>query len=138
MINNVIAPLKASYGSTFGGVTGWELSLDQSGAWANGIGQALGASASPNLFVFYQGKGDSGGLWYTVSGDSINWNQHPPVPNLGMSGSPSAVLWQGGIQVFFQGANNDGQLWRTFSSDGNNWGKLRASSSANWSRDGDG
>ena len=75
-----------------------------------------------NLFVFYQGKGNSGTLWYTVSGDSINWNQHPPVPNLGMSASPSAVRWQDGIEVFFQGANNDGQLWRTFSADGNSWG----------------
>jgi chitinase len=125
MTNNVIAPLKARYGSQFGGVMGWEFSqdgpptYDQGGAWANGIGNAVGAG---DLFVFYQGKGNSGGLWYTVSGDSINWNQHAPVPNLSMSDSPSAVLWQGGIEVFFQGANNDGQLWRTFSSDGNAWG----------------
>ena len=41
--------------------------------------------------------------------------------NLGMSGSPSAVLWAGGITVFHQGANNDGQLWFTYSADGMNW-----------------
>jgi chitinase len=123
MMNYVVAPLKALYGSQFGGVMGWEFAQDgpptygTSGAWANGIGNAVA-----DLFVFYQGKGDSGTLWYTVSGDSINWNQQPPVPNLGMSASPSAVRWQDGIEVFFQGANNDGQLWRTFSADGNNWG----------------
>ena len=123
MTNNVIARLKAQYGSQFGGVMGWEFAQDgpptygTSGAWANGIGNAVA-----DLFVFYQGKGNSGTLWYTVSGDSINWNQHPPVPNLGMSASPSAVRWQDGIEVFFQGANNDGQLWRTFSADGNSWG----------------
>jgi chitinase len=123
MTNYVIAPLKTKYGSQFGGVMGWEFAqdgpptYDQEGAWANGIGNAVA-----DLFVFYQGEGDSGGLWYTVSSDSINWTQHGPVPNLGMSGSPSAVLWQGGIEVFFQGVNNDGQLWRTFSADGNNWG----------------
>ena len=123
MINYVVAPLKAQYGSQFGGVMGWEFAQDgpptygTSGAWANGIGNAVA-----DLFVFYQGKGGSGTLWYTVSGDSINWNQQPPVPNLGMSASPSAVRWQDGIEVFFQGANNDGQLWRTFSPDGNNWG----------------
>jgi hypothetical protein len=37
-----------------------------------------------------------------------------------MKESPSAVLWQGGIQIFHQAGN--GQLWRTFSSDGNSWG----------------
>jgi len=87
----------------------------------------VGMSGSPSavvykgsLYVFYQGFNNSGGLWYTVSGDSINWTQHTPVPNLQMKESPSAVLWQGGIQVFHQAGN--GQLWRTFSSDGNSWG----------------
>jgi mannan endo-1,4-beta-mannosidase len=41
MINNVINPLKATFGSQFGGVMGWEFALDQGGTWANGIGQAL-------------------------------------------------------------------------------------------------
>jgi nucleoid-associated protein YgaU/chitinase len=49
MINNVIAPLEAQFGSKFGGVMGWEFAQDGpptyggSGAWANGIGQALTA-----------------------------------------------------------------------------------------------
>src|SRR5580704_1340964 len=37
---------------------------------------------------------------------------------LGMSGSPSAVLWAGGITVFHQGSCNDGTLWYTYSADG--------------------
>jgi chitinase len=50
MINNVIAPLEAQFGSQFGGVMGWEFAQDGpptyggSGAWANGIGQALTAA----------------------------------------------------------------------------------------------
>jgi len=40
--SNVIPPLKAKYGSQFGGVVGWQFSYDQGGAWANGIRQALG------------------------------------------------------------------------------------------------
>jgi hypothetical protein len=44
MIQNVITPLKSNFGSQFGGVIGWEFALDQSAAWANGIGKALGAS----------------------------------------------------------------------------------------------
>ena len=43
------------------------------------------------------------------------------VPNLNMSGSPSAVAWAGGITVFHQGTG-DGQLWYTYSPDGTNWG----------------
>jgi len=42
MVHNVIPPLKAKYGSQFGGVVGWQFSYDQGGAWANGIRQALG------------------------------------------------------------------------------------------------
>jgi chitinase len=42
MVQNVIPPLKAQYGSQFGGVVGWQFSYDQGGAWANGISQALG------------------------------------------------------------------------------------------------
>ena len=41
MGNNVIPPLKAAFGSQFGGVVGWQFSLDQGGAWANAIAQAL-------------------------------------------------------------------------------------------------
>ena len=44
MIQHVIAPLKSHFGSQFGGVMGWEFALDKGGAWANGIGKALGAS----------------------------------------------------------------------------------------------
>src|SRR5262249_18139729 len=53
MIKNVIAPLKAQYGSQFGGIMGWEFAddgpptYDQGGAWANGIGQALGSVTTP-------------------------------------------------------------------------------------------
>ena len=67
-----------------------------------------------------QASGD-GQLWYSVF-DGANWATDTLIPNLGMSGSPSAALWKGGITVFHQGSNNDGQLWYTFSSDGKNWG----------------
>jgi len=70
-----------------------------------------------------QASGD-GQLWYSVF-DGTNWATDTLIPNLGMSGSPSAALWKGGITVFHQGSNNDGQLWYTFSSDGKNWGTTR-------------
>jgi chitinase len=47
MTQNVITPLQAQFGSQFGGVMGWEFALDQNGAWASGIAQALG-NATPN------------------------------------------------------------------------------------------
>jgi chitinase len=41
MINQVIMPLKSTWGAEFGGVMGWQFASDQGGAWAEGIGQAL-------------------------------------------------------------------------------------------------
>lgn len=41
MIQNVIKPLQSTFGSQFGGVMGWQFALDQGGAWANAIGNAL-------------------------------------------------------------------------------------------------
>jgi chitinase len=49
MINNVINPLIRAFGSQFGGVMGWQFAndgpptYDQSGAWANGIGNVVQA-----------------------------------------------------------------------------------------------
>src|SRR6516164_5787471 len=62
MIQNVITPLKSKFGSQFGGVMGWEFALDQGGAWANGIGQALGAG-SPG--------GCPGRSYTVVKGDTL-------------------------------------------------------------------
>ena len=49
MIQNVITPLQSNFGAQFGDVMGWEFALDQGGAWAKGVGQALGAGPPPPL-----------------------------------------------------------------------------------------
>jgi chitinase len=41
--SQVIAPLRQTFGSAFGGVMGWEFSYDQGGTWAEGTAQALAA-----------------------------------------------------------------------------------------------
>ena len=46
LINDVIAPLQTAWGKAFGGVMGFEFALDEGGAWASQIGQALGQQAS--------------------------------------------------------------------------------------------
>ena len=74
-----------------------------------------------NLYVFHQGGGNDGQLLYSVF-DGTSWRGDTPVPNLGMSASPSAVAWKGGISVFHQGYGNNGQLWYAFSGDGYHWG----------------
>jgi len=73
-----------------------------------------------NLYVFHQGFGYDQQLWYMIF-DGTNWAPDTQVPNLGMTESPSAVAWAGGITVFHQGQMNDGQLWYTYSPDGANW-----------------
>ena len=47
--------------------------------------------------------------------DGTNWGGDTLVQNLGMSGSPSAVVYNGLLYVFHQGSGNDGQLWYSFS-----------------------
>jgi len=73
-----------------------------------------------NLYVFHQGEDNDGQLWYS-SNDNINWTTDTQVQNLGMSESPSAVLWAGGISVFHQGGENTpGSLWYSYF-DGTSW-----------------
>jgi hypothetical protein len=73
------------------------------------------------LYVFHQGSGDNGQLWYSAF-DGANWAEDPLVQNVNMAGSPAAVAWAAGITVFHQG-NGDGQLSYTYSPDGINWGE---------------
>jgi hypothetical protein len=100
-----------------------------------------------SIYVFHHGSGMNGELWYSVFDlDSSTWSPDRQVPNVGLSGSPSAVVYPGrGIYVFHQGIANysgpfdragpvsarrggitsrgelqDGQLWYSFF-DGTNW-----------------
>ena len=66
-----------------------------------------------NLYVFHQGAGNSGELWYSVF-DGTNWARDTRVQNVGMSGSPSALFSvepRPGIYVFHQGIRDSGELW---------------------------
>jgi hypothetical protein len=59
------------------------------------------------LYVFHQGGGNNGQLWYTVFDDK-NQGADALIHNLRIAdanaASPSAVAWAGGISVFYQGA----------------------------------
>ncbi len=73
-----------------------------------------------NLYVFHQGQDNDGQLWYSVF-DGSNWATDTRIQPLGMSGSPAAVDWAGGVTVFHQGSDNNGQLWYSYSPGGTNW-----------------
>jgi chitinase len=55
MIQNVITPLQGEFGSQFGGLMGWQFSLDQDGTWGNGIAHALGNAVCPPNALTSQG-----------------------------------------------------------------------------------
>jgi hypothetical protein len=74
-----------------------------------------------NLYVFHQGYGNDGQLWWS-SFDGANWSGERQIQPLGISDSPSAVPGAGGVTVFHQGQGNNGQLWYTYSSNDTNWG----------------
>ena len=79
------------------------------------------------ICVLHQGYADSGQLWYTYSSDGQQWGGDTPwgqpnfpVQDLGMSESPSAVVYNNLLYVFHQGQSENGQLWYTYY-DGANW-----------------
>ena len=91
------------------------------------------------LYVFFQhgqppeycgaeaGNPGDGGLYFVASTDGIGWenvdnNRQPTrqLMNVGMSFSPSAVVWRNIIHVFHEGYAENGQLWVSYH-DGQNW-----------------
>ena len=87
-------------------------------------------SASPSavawaggLNVFHQGPGDNGQLWYARAASIVPtvWSEEDKVvPNLALTDSPSAVVYNGLLYVFHQGGGNEGAL-RYLVFDGVNW-----------------
>jgi len=71
------------------------------------------------LYVFHQGSGEDGQLWYSTYNGSA-WGGDTQVQNVGMSAAPSVVYYNGQLYVFHQGESNDGQLWYTVYN-GSNW-----------------
>jgi hypothetical protein len=82
--------------------------------------RVLTASPESTAELFHTLSGD-GQLWYSVF-DGTNWSADRQIQPFGMSGSPAAVAWVGGITAFHQGTNNDGQLWYSYGN-GTNWGE---------------
>ena len=82
------------------------------------VGRNDRASSPEDCFRTLSGDGQ---LCYSVF-DGTSWSADRQIQPLGMSGSPSAVLWKAGITVFHQGANNNGQLWYSYG-DGATWGE---------------
>jgi len=76
------------------------------------------------IYVFYQGENSNGQLRYSVFDlASSTWGPDTPVPNVGISFSPSAVAFPapaGAVSVFHQGAYQDGKLYFTYF-DGTTW-----------------
>jgi photosystem II stability/assembly factor-like uncharacterized protein len=75
-----------------------------------------------SIFVAHQGEGDDGQLWQDAY-DGQNWAGDRQIGNLGMSASPSAVVYNGRLYYFHQGLGENGQLWYTSTSDGKTWAR---------------
>ena len=82
--------------------------------------QKAGEELSWQIFMSStRGEDNDGQLCYSAN-DGTNWTADTQVQNVGMSGSPWAVLWAGGISVFHHGFGNNGSLWYSYF-DGTNW-----------------
>lgn len=132
-----------------GGNSGQLFSSAYDGAWADQIqvvpqGQSTNVaimSCSPSatvftpsgastaeLYVFYQGPGNNGKLWYSATSVLNSWGAQVQLVPSGlaassaiMSESPAAAVFNGQLYVFYQGGGNNGQLMYTASSDGSSW-----------------
>jgi len=76
------------------------------------------------LYVFHQGITEC--LWFNSSVDGVNWLADTKVldtkgGNVGMTFSPSAVVWNDTLYVFHQAAGASNALWYTWTQDGVNW-----------------
>jgi hypothetical protein len=102
----------------------------------NGISLSPSAVVWNNvIYVFFQnghggggiGNPGNGGLFFVSSTDGLGWDNvdgnHQPtrqLMNVGMSFSPSAVVWRNMIHVFHEGDHVNQQLWYSYH-DGQNW-----------------
>ncbi|NES78977.1 MULTISPECIES: hypothetical protein [Okeania] len=71
------------------------------------------------VYVFHQGRGDSGWLWYNVFNGS-EWAGDTKVGKTGITSSPSVVVYNDQIYVFHQGRGDSGWLWYNVF-DGSQW-----------------
>jgi hypothetical protein len=67
------------------------------------VGLTLGCTLGGGITVFHQGSSNDGTLWYTYSTDGTQWGTDTLVPNLTLTDSPSAVVYNGLLYVFHQG-----------------------------------
>jgi hypothetical protein len=84
------------------------------------VGLTLGCTLGGGITVFHQGSSNDGTLWYTYSTDGTQWGTDTLVPNLTLTDSPSAVVYNGLLYVFHQGAGNERTL-RYLVFDGTDW-----------------
>ena len=109
------------------GTTG-PMSLSPSAVvWNNVIYVYFQHGALPEYVGSEAGNPGDGGLFVVYSKDGTHWenvddNQQPTaqLQNVGMSFSPSAVVWRNMIHVFHMGSDRDFQLWYSYH-DGQNW-----------------
>lgn len=79
------------------------------------------------IYVFYQGSGGNGQLWYSALGSSLLSGSDEygipmvQVPGVSMSQSPAAVVFDGTLYVFYQGGGNNQTIEYCSSTDGSNW-----------------
>ena len=63
-----------------------------------------------SIYVFHQGRGDKGWLWYNVF-DGSEWAGDEQVSKTGITAGPSAVVYNDRVYVFHQGQGDSGWLW---------------------------
>ena len=95
-----------------------------SGSIMSGCPAAVAFNGS--LYVFYQGSGNNGQLWYSQSSDGSDWSFRSQIANANITTSPAAAVFtnpsdnQSNLYVFHQNGTS-GQLWYSVLDTAGNW-----------------
>lgn len=80
----------------------------RAGEHAAPTGSPSAVVSDGKLFVFFEGFGSTGALWWTeLAGTDGTWIEPRQVPNTSTTGEPSAVAYQDKLYVFHAGNGND-------------------------------
>jgi len=77
-------------------------------------------SGQTELYLFHQGGGNNGQLWYNVLDAAGNWAGDKQISSVsGLSGTPCSVVFDGSIYVLYYGPSSG--FWYVSSSNGSAW-----------------
>lgn len=95
------------------------IQVPNTGMSASPSAVAFTNSSGQELYVFHQGGGNNGQLWYNIMNTSGDWQGDTQITSVSMQDAPVAVAYNNSIYVLYNGGNSE--LFYIVSTDGIHW-----------------